>query len=175
MSSLGNQYTLAQIIKMLKKIRDRLKQENSFSVDKEDQLIIQNIDFLINNYESMSGFPTSEGHIPAQYQKMLSEMVKSMSEQMGVDFEAEMLADENNTHQLSSSEEVVQDDDIIALAGQILEESSITSETESNHLSAQEHTHEVTITEIDKKLQNPKLTIEEVDALLSERIRLMKR
>lgn len=140
------QYNFEYIIRVFKRIRAEFDTSDSFSVSEEEKLLIKNLDFLIQNYEQMkkSMPPGMMENMNTPLSGMVSDMVRNMSSQMGIDIDAEIRKEEEEKNILEQKQIELSQNDKLSDIGSI-----------------------------DKKLEEGELSEAEIDRLLDKRLDLL--
>ena len=142
----GKQYNFEYIIRVFRRIRAEFDTSDSFSVSEEEKLLIKNLDFLIQNYEQMKKTmpPGMMENMNTPLSGMVSDMVRNMSSQMGIDIDAEIRKEEEEKNILEQKQIELSQNDKLSDIGSI-----------------------------DKKLEEGELSEAEIDRLLDKRLDLL--
>jgi hypothetical protein len=134
---------LEQLIRLFKKVKSKTSGEHFAHLD---PAFMQNLDFIINNYEMVKGNIPKEmfGQMGIPFQQLLKEFIKQMKQELGDDFGDDLVEDHSTGTAID-----------------------INVKTEKAELAND-------IEKIDLMLKNPGLSEVEIDALLDKRSDLIK-
>lgn len=101
---------LEQLIRLFKKVKTKTASEHFAHLD---PAFMQNLDFIINNYEMVKGNIPKEmfGQMGIPFQQLLKEFIKQMKQELGDDFGDDVVA-ETEVDKLVSAEKTELANDI---------------------------------------------------------------
>jgi len=134
---------LDQLIRLFKKVKTKTASEHFSHLD---PAFMQNLDFIINNYEMVKGNIPNEmfGQMGIPFQQLLKEFIKQMKQELGEDF------------------------------GDDLVDNPVAEIATDNNAKAEKAELANDIEKIDLMLKNPGLSEVEIDTLLDKRSDLIK-
>jgi hypothetical protein len=95
---------LDQLIRLFKKVKTKTANEHFSHLD---PAFMQNLDFIINNYEMVKGNIPKEmfGQMGIPFQQLLKEFIRQMKQELGEDFGDDIVA-ETGTETITNPEKI---------------------------------------------------------------------